>query len=432
MTGRFSLTAAFVVAVVGCGRDAPRSRSAEPDAGRSLRAEAEPAASDFTAPSDADRPLTDPPKLLSQEQLDDGWIALFDGQTLFGWTPNSDTDWSVKEGEIVSTGPPGLLVSTTRFQDYELACEVWLEQGGNSGLFLRTVPNPKDPAKDCLEFNLCDSHDSFPTGSLVGREKASPSPKIEGDWHTVTVRLEGDRCVAQIDGEQVLDATNESFSQTGGSHIGLQQNGGEVRFRNVFLKPQGLEPLFDGKSLSGWRKTPGSEANMTVEEGVVQLVGAGYLESRKTYDDFVLQFEAKLNAKDVNSGLFFRTEPSTKEAPSNGYELQLQNTIADGDRTKPADYGEGFGTGAIFRRQKARYINSDDEQWFAVTLVADGNHFATWVNGLQVTDFTDERKLDPNPRKGRRDEAGHLSFQGHDAKTDASFREVRIKSLKFE
>ncbi|MBA3312834.1 MAG: DUF1080 domain-containing protein [Planctomycetota bacterium] len=385
------------------------------------------------APADADRPLTEPSQLPSDEQLRDGWISLFDGQTLFGWTANSETDWSVKNGEIVSTGPAGLLLTTSRFRDYELTCEVWLAAGGNSGLFLRTVLDPVDPAKDCLEFNLCDSHESYPTGSLVARQKSSSEQKIEGGWHKVIVRLEGDRCVAVIDGQPVLDATNEGFSQTGGHQIGLQQNGGEVRFRNVFLKPLGLEMILDVASLGDWRFAPGeSDASVKADENAVRLQGTGYLEGQATYGDFVLQFEAKLNAKDVNSGLFFRAEPSTKEAPSNGYELQLQNTIAGGDRTKPADYGEGFGTGAIFRRQKARYVNANDEEWFAVTLVADGNHFASWVNGLQVTDFRDERQPDPNPRNGRRDEAGHLSLQGHDAATDASFREVRIAPLAFE
>src|SRR5690606_5785761 len=148
--------------------------------------------------------------------------------------------------------------------------------------------------------------------------------------------VNGEHVTASIDGTNVLDATDASLMTTGGGFIGLQQNGGEVRFRNVFLKPLGLEPLFDGKSLSGWSKTPGSEATMTVEDGAVHLVGTGYLESYDTFDDFVLQFDAKLNAKDVNSGLFFRTQPATEEAPSNGYELQLQNTVADGDRTKPA------------------------------------------------------------------------------------------------
>ena len=193
---------------------------------------------------------------------------------------------------------------------------------------------------------------------------------------------------------------------------------------------EGWVALFDGKTLFGWRVVPNSQAEFAVEDGTIHVVGgAGFLETTQTYGDFVLQFEAKLNAADVNSGLFFRAEEGTEVAPSNGYELQLQNTIADGDRTKPADYGTGFGTGAIFRRQKARYINANDGEWFSVTLVAVGNHMATWVNGLQVTDFTDERALDDNPRKGRRDAAGHISLQGHDATTDASFRNIRIVPL---
>jgi hypothetical protein len=431
MTRRLSL-AAVLVATVGCGRDAPPGRTTNPDAAP-LRAEATATGRDLIAPVDSALPLHDPPNLLSEEQLADGWISLFDGQTLFGWKPNSKTNWTVKDGEIVSTGPPGLLLTTTRFQDYELRCEVWLESGGNSGLFLRTVPNPSNPAKDCLEFNLCDSHESFPTGSLVAREKASSSPRIEGDWHAVAVRLDGDHFTAQIDDTDVLDATSAAFSQTGGAHIGLQQNGREVRFRKVVLKPLGLKAILDDAGLGDWRFAPREEnAKVETDEDAVRLQGTGYLESKATYDDFVLQFEAKLNGKDINSGLFFRAEPSTPEAPANGYELQLQNTIANGDRTKPADYGEGFGTGAIFRRQKARYVNADDNEWFFVTLVADGNHFTTWVNGLQVADDTDDRKPDPNPRKGRRDEAGHLSFQGHDATTDASFREVRVKSLTLD
>ena len=84
---------------------------------------------------------------------------------------------------------------------------------------------------------------------------------------------------------------------------------------------------------------------------------------------------------------------------------------------------------AIFRRQRARYVNATDEEWFAVTLNAKGNHFASWVNGLQVTDFTDDRKPDPNPRQGRRDEPGHISLQGHDPQTDASFHNLRIAPL---
>jgi len=443
MTMRKPLFLALLAVAVGCEPAAPPSPATAP-----TLASASPAtptdAPKFVSPPAASIPITEPSELLSEDQFRDGWIALFDGETLFGWVANSGTNWSVKEGAIVSeSGIPGLLVTTSEWRDYELRCEAWLEKGGNGGLFLRTVTHPENPAEDCLEFNLCDTHATFPTGSLVARFKPRKETKIEGDWHAIRLVVQGDRFVAEIDGETVLDETSPEFSKTGGSRIGLQQNGGESRYRNVFLKPLGATPLRLTGDLAGtglgrfsdWRPVPGSESDFVAgdDPAIDQLTikgGPGFLESKETFGDFVLQFETKLNAKDVNSGLFFRAEEGTEAAPSNGYELQLQNTVANGDRTKPADYGDGFGTGAIFRRQRARYVNASDHEWFAVTLNAHGNHFASWVNGLQVTDFTDDRKASPNPRQGRRDAPGHLSLQGHDPKTDASFRALRIAPLR--
>lgn len=380
-----------------------------------------------------DAPLRDPQPVVSQEELEAGWIGLFDGQTLFGWRANSATDWRIAEGAIVASGDTdeGLLVTSTEFEDYEFQCEVWLAEGGNSGVFLRTRDAPADPAVECLEFNLSDAHETFPTGSLVGRAKAQEASAIEGDWHVVSVTVEGAKVVGSVDGKVVLEAESPDFLKTGGRRIGLQKNQGEVRFRNVKLRPLGLETVLSAESREGWRAAPqGTSLAVTAEDEGVRLQGEGYLESERTYGDFVLQIEAKLNAADVNSGLFFRTETSTPDAPSNGYEMQMQNTIAEGDRTRPADYGDGFGTGAIFRRQGARYVNADDQEWMWITLVAQGNHFTSWVNGLQVTDFVDDRKVDANPRQGRRDDAGHLSFQGHDPATDVTLRTVRVRPLE--
>ena len=50
---------------------------------------------------------------------------------------------------------------------------------------------------------------------------------------------------------------------------------------------------------------------------------------------------------------------------------------------------------------------ADDLKWFYKTIVADGPHVAVWVNGYQVTDWTDTRPADPNPRKGLRARARH-------------------------
>jgi hypothetical protein len=72
---------------------------------------------------------------------------------------------------------------------------------------------------------------------------------------------------------------------------------------------------------------------------------------------------------------------------------------------------------------------SKDGEWFTMTIVVQGNHFATWVNGVQETDWYDNRPPSDNPRTGYRREAGHLSIQGHDPTTDLSFRNLRIAEL---
>ena len=64
------------------------------------------------------------PKLLPQKLLDEGWISLFDGETLFGWQPTGDAKWEVVDGEIRTSGEkPGFLMTTTEWANYELHVE---------------------------------------------------------------------------------------------------------------------------------------------------------------------------------------------------------------------------------------------------------------------------------------------------------------------
>ena len=124
-----------------------------------------------------------------------------------------------------------------------------------------------------------------------------------------------------------------------------------------------------------------------------------------------------------NSGIFFRSNLNEFE---NGYEDQIRNEWEGDDRTKPVD----FGTGAIYRRQAARKVVSSDHEWFTMTLIANGLHFSSWVNGYMVADFTDTRPIDEsNARKGARTKPGCLSFQGHDTDGDLSFRNIRVAEM---
>jgi len=368
---------------------------------------------------------------LSRDDFEAGWLSLFDGETLFGWKANSDLNWRVEGGVIrADKGTPGLLLTTFELADYELRYDYRLEQNGNSGVFLRTVFNPKDPAVDCYELNMCDTHPDYSTGSLVAREKVQGEVGIKEGWRHFHVRVEGSHIIATLDGQQVIDFTDTSAAKRQSGFIGLQMNGGQIEFRNIFLKPLATEAVFNGKDLSGWKVVDGSKSKFEATDEKIHVTGGtGFLETEKTWGDFVLQTVAKTNVDAVNSGIFFRAMPGSKETPSNGYELQIHHGFADGDRTKPNDYGTGFGTGAIFRRMKVRRVVGNDKERFAMTLIANGPHFSTWVNGYQVVDWADKRKPHENPRKGQRLKAGHFSLQGHDPGTDLEFYEVRVAEI---
>lgn len=371
---------------------------------------------------------------LSEEELRAGWISLFDGSTLFGWELPENANWHVEDGNIVAdSGSVSLLQTPFEFDDFEFRCDVHLATGGNSGIFLRTADPCEDPATDTYELNICDTHPEFKTGSLVGRHVAEDVPPVEGEWHTFYVICEGPRIQVSLDGKPIVDFTDTSEHQRKSGHIGLQLNKGRVAFRNVLLRPLHGTELFNGTDLTGFRTVPGSKSAFTVRDGVIHAEsGPGFLETEQTFGNFILHVEANIydkqaiaDGRPANSGVFFRAIAGTEEAPSHGYEMQIQHDFVDGDRSQPLD----FGTGGIYRREPARYVVADNNQWFVETLIAQGNRFATFVNGYQVLDWTDDRAADPNPRKGLRLEAGHLSLQGHDPTTNLDFRSLRVHPL---
>jgi hypothetical protein len=365
----------------------------------------------------------DTPNTLSAQELADGWILLFDGETTFGWKASSDANWKVADGVVsVSAGQKGLLNTTSEFGDYMLVADFRAAQGTNSGIFLRTPQKPTDPAVDCYELNIAEETVSpFATGSFVNRKKAKSIPDSR-EWRTFRVTADKGHFKVAVDGSPVLDYVDPN--PLGRGRIGLQFNQGLVEFRSIKLKPLGLESIFNGRDLEGWKEFPGKNSKFSVTpEGALNVKnGNGQLEFGQPIADFVLQVEVFSNGKHLNSGIFFRNIPGEFWQ---GYESQIQNGYQDGDRTRPID----FGTGAFYRRQKARKVVPNDFEWFAKTLVVSGDHMAVWVNGYQVSDWTDPREPNENPRNGKRLAAGTITIQGHDPTTDLSFRKLRLGAM---
>ncbi|MEQ8208550.1 MAG: DUF1080 domain-containing protein [Lacipirellulaceae bacterium] len=380
---------------------------------------------------------------LTAEQIAQGWLSLFDGETLFGWKHTSDANWRVENGVIkVDSGKQGWLMTTSQFADFELILEYRCPKETNSGVFLRSTLNPKDPEKDCLEVNIAPPSNKFPTSYLVARRSLYDKelPRTEelkdgrtvqldpwdGQWHELKMKImrmpnqKTSRALLAtlLDGvPQGLATVNEPTH----GHIGLQFREGSIEFRNIRLRPLQLEAIFDGQSLAGWNKDKAEASRFEItDDGELRVLdGRGQLESKKSYGDFLLQLDCRVDGDGLNSGVFFRCIPGDFMM---GYECQISNAMKDGDPTQPADCG----TGGIFRRQNARRIVAKDREWFTMTLLANGPHMASWTNGYQVSDWTDTREPHENPRKGLRLEPGTLAIQGHDPTTDIRFKNIRI------
>ncbi len=315
------------------------------------------------------------PDRLRDGEIQSGELMLFDYETLFGWKIEGEA--TVKDG--------------------------WMVLGGaKAATATCTAAFPASFAKLQLDFPA-----DLPEGK---RPRVSLTTQFAD-----TNKLDSGLTALALNG----DLMRVKFSTPAGTIL---------RVGRVSAMPATKEKLFTGKSLDGWKvnavdpKRMASKWEVTKDGELSVKNGPGDLVTEKEFDNFVLQFECKTLGKALNSGVFFRCIPGQYQ---NGYEAQIQNAFKDNDRTKPAD----FGTGAIYRRVPARKVVSNDNEWFTMTVAADGKHIATWVNGYQTVDWTDDRKDSDNPRQGYRAAKGPLSIQGHDPTTDILFRNIRIAEL---
>ncbi len=360
---------------------------------------------------------------VSREEASQGWIALFDGSTAYGWAPRGDARWAVSGDTLkVSSGGVGALVTTTHFANFTLRFEALADENASAGVAIRCPAEGPVLETNSYVVKIGDKHPSWPTGSIAGLVAGRVRRAAAGRWTAFEVRCEGNRVTVQVDGRQASQVSNPAFIK---GPVALVYSGqGSVSFRRIRLLPLGMRPLFNGKDLSGWKAVEGSQAQVSVtRDGLLSIrAGRGDLQTTEEFGDFLAQFEIMTNGDHLNSGVFFRANAGGFWS---GYEAQIRNQWNGDNRSDPMDYG----TGGIYNRQPARMVVSNDREWFTMTIVAHGRHIATWVNGIQVTDFTDPRPADEtNARKGARTRPGVLSIQGHDPGTDLSFRSIKVSA----
>ncbi len=200
--------------------------------------------------------------------------------------------------------------------------------------------------------------------------------------------------------------------------------------------------LFDGKTLDGWEQHSG-KALYRVEDGAI--VGKtvintqnSFLCTKKTYGDFVLEFEFKV-APDMNSGVQFRSEYYTKETEA----------VINGKTKKkfPADRVFGYQyeidpsprayTGGVYDEARRGWLadlkaNTAAQKafkqgdWNLARIECRGDHIQTWINGVKAADLKDSMTL-----------RGLIALQVHQigdvtkkpAREEIRWRKIRIKEL---
>lgn len=382
------------------------------------------------------------PNTVTPKEIADGWILLFDGETTFGW--NLEGEVAVANGSLMLVGKKARAQHATAWGNHELRFEYRLDNPDNQG-----------------------------DADLDVQDRAGHSLQAtNGNWYQVRQHYDFDPESGRYVSQDIVGFPKQTIK--GGGRVAQQRRPGTVaapkvgfeiyrvaklEVRNIKLKPIAktlfkpkfddnpqtiaLESLFNGKDLAGWKIFPGKKSEFAVIDGAINIKdGPGDLQTEKQFGDFLLQMECISHGKHLNSGVFFRCRPNEYQ---NGYEAQVRNEFTDKPTQKylleeydPATNkllgkkeamftAVDFGTGAIYRRQPARKEMSKDGEWFTMTVAAHGNHIATWVNGVQVTDWFDHRPKSDNARTGCRLEAGHISLQGHDPTTNLSFRNFRIQ-----
>lgn len=195
-------------------------------------------------------PWTPDNTLLSEEEREEGFVSLFNGQDLDNWWSFNHGEESFRINEAAHIEwyqrGAGALMSRERYGDFILRLDYMVtESDANSGVFLR-APRAARQSKIGFEFQIMgDSHldepDHQSTASVYDVLPATAvAVRPEGEWNEVEVKLDGPHYRAKLNGVLVQDVNFDEIEEMRyrlrRGFIGLQDHGDYVVFRNIRIK----------------------------------------------------------------------------------------------------------------------------------------------------------------------------------------------------
>ena len=315
-------------------------------------------ASSLSAPVHAARP-----------RLERGFVSLFDGTTLDGWTLVGKVGPGYVARDGVLSCPAdggGNLFTEKEYSDFVFRFEFKLDRAANNGIGIR-APLEGDAAYVGMEVQVLD--DSAPEyahlepgqyhGSVykvVAARRGALKPV--GEWNHEEIEAVGRHIRVTVNGIVTVDADLNAISdptvllahpgmRRASGHIGFLGHGpAAVAFRNIRVRdrgkpgrenrpPDGFTALFNGRDLTGWKglvadpptratMTPGAlvaaqksadaaaRAHWRVEDSAITYDGENNnLCTARNYRDFEMLVDWKIEAGG-DSGIYLRGSPQVQ------------------------------------------------------------------------------------------------------------------------
>ena len=191
-------------------------------------------------------------------------------------------------------------------------------------------------------------------------------------------------------------------------------------------------PLFNGRDLEGWM-APTNPSSFSVRDGAIvsggpkaHLFYTGDV-GRADFRNFEFTVEV-LTSNRANSGVFFHTSPQTCALLTNGFEVQIDNSVRPPDGTSA--YRELKKTGSLYAIRNVYKPMARDGEWFTLRFSVVGKRIRTWIGDTLLVDYTEPTPaVAPSKRPGRVLNLGTFALQCHDADTLTFFRNLRVRPL---
>jgi hypothetical protein len=203
---------------------------------------------------------------LTPGEAKEGWRLLFDGKTTRGWRAyNGDSipaGWQVVDGALTRVSAAADIITIEEFGDFELSLQWRVAEGANSGIFYRAVEGLEWIYQGAPEYQILDDarhrdgrSPLTSAGAVYGLYPSKPGVvRPAGEWNVARIVARGPHVEHWLNGVKVAEYEQGSpdwesrvkaskfsqwprFGKAMAGHIGLQEHGGRVEFRNIKIRP---------------------------------------------------------------------------------------------------------------------------------------------------------------------------------------------------